>query len=394
MKPIKIGVLGARRGLSFAQSAFEGQSQGLELSCICDFSDEKIKSAAQKFNVDFYSDFDKMLRTDIDAVVLANYFHEHTSFAIKAMKAGKHVMSETIPAATMGEAVLLCEAVEETGMTYMFAENTPFSKIGLAMKTEYESGAIGKVLFAEGEYMHPFDAEGFIKIAPGENHWRNWIPSTYYSTHSLAPLMFMTGAKPVRVNALSIADKSISEGTLRKSDPLAIILCTMDDGSVYRITGWCTAGGHGRWYRLTGVKGTVESPRPYDGGYFGNGSVHIMMNELDTDPKRKKVSSYIAEWPEDSKEAQNAGHGGCDYFMNKLFADAIRSGTQPKYFDVYDGAAMSAVAILGWQSALTGGSPIEIPDFHNGALRNKYRDDFSTPFPNDKGWPLLPTSVK
>ena len=58
------------------------------------------------------------------------------------MKAGKHVMTETIPAGTMAEAVALCEAVEETGMTYMFAENYPFTKMGLAMKTEYEAGTI------------------------------------------------------------------------------------------------------------------------------------------------------------------------------------------------------------------------------------------------------------
>ncbi len=71
------------------------------------------------------------------------------------MKAGKHVMSETIPAGTMAETVALCKAVEETGMTYMFEENYPFTKMGLAMKTEYEAGVIGKSIYGEGEYMHP-----------------------------------------------------------------------------------------------------------------------------------------------------------------------------------------------------------------------------------------------
>ncbi|MCK5758558.1 MAG: Gfo/Idh/MocA family oxidoreductase, partial [Clostridiales bacterium] len=88
MKPIKLGVIGARRGLSFAKSAQNAKSQGLELSCICDFSDEKIENATKDFNVDFYTDFDEMLKSDIDAVVLANFFHEHAPFAIKAMNAG------------------------------------------------------------------------------------------------------------------------------------------------------------------------------------------------------------------------------------------------------------------------------------------------------------------
>ncbi len=393
MNPIKLGVIGARRGLSFAKSAQNAKSQGLELSCICDFSDDKIENAAKDFNVDFYNNFDEMLKSDIDAVVLANFFHEHAPFAIKAMKAGKHVMSETIPAGTMAEAVALCETVEETGMTYMFAENYPFTKMGLAMKTEYEAGTIGKSIYGEGEYMHPFDAEGFFKIAPFTSHWRNYVPSTYYSTHALAPLMFMTGTKPISVNALSIANDNVSKGSDRRNDPLAIMLCTMDNGSVFRITGWGNAGGHSIWYRVVGEKGTIEAPRAYDGGYFGNGQLAIMLNEHETNESINKTSLYKPEWPKGSEDAQKAGHGGGDYFMNQNFIDAIRSGKPPKHFDVYDGAAMSAVAILGWRSALSNGAPFDIPDFHDKIAREKFRNDHSTPFPNDKGWPLVQTSI-
>ena len=79
--------------------------------------------------------------------------------------------------------------------------------------------------------------------------------------------------------------------------------------------------------------------------------------------------------------------------MNKNFIDAIHSGNPPKYFNVYDGAAMSAVAILGWRSALSSGIPFDIPDFRDKKAREKYRDDYATPFPNDKGWPLIKTSI-
>ncbi|MBN2559259.1 MAG: Gfo/Idh/MocA family oxidoreductase, partial [Clostridia bacterium] len=386
MKPVKIGVFGARRGLNFARSASDGMTPGLELSCICDFSTEKLEKAAKDFNVDLYDDFDKMLGSGIDAVVLANYFHEHAPYAIRAMRAGKHVMSETMPAATMAEAVLLCEAVEETGMTYMFAENYPFTKIGIALKKEFDSGIIGRALYGEGEYIHPIEASEFNKISPGGNHWRNWIPSTYYSTHALAPLMYFTGAKPVRVSAFSVAEPSLAAGTPRRNDPLAILMCTMDDGSLFRTTGWINAGGHSSWCRLLGTRGTLEAPRQYDGGYFGNGMLHIMLNELEPQDGRPFFSSYRPEWPADSRDAEKTGHGGADYFMNKMFLEAITSGKSPEYFDVYDGAAMSAVAILGWKSALANGAPYDIPDFRDKSSRNKYRDDFATPFPNDKGW--------
>ncbi len=394
MKPIKLGILGARRGLAFARGSVKGKSSDLELACICDFSDEKIKNAAKKFDVDFYTKFDDMLKTDIDAVVLANYFHEHAFFALKAMKAGKHVISETLPAATMAEAVMLCDTVEETGMTYMFAENCPFTKIGMAMKTEFDAGIIGKPIYGEGEYFHPFNAEGFKGIAPSKDHWRNFIPSTYYSSHSISPLMFMTGAKPIRVNALSVANEKLLKNTDRKNDPLAIMLCTMNDGSIFKITGWGNAGGYSSWYKLVGEKGTIEAPRAYACGYFGNGCLTVSLNENETDDSKRKISSYKPEWPKGAEEAKNASHGGADYFINQNFIDAIKSGKHPKYFDVYDGAAMSAVAILGWRSALSNGIPFDIPDFHDKAVRENFRNDYSTPFPNDKGWPLIPTTIK
>lgn len=53
----------------------------------------------------------------MDAVVLANYANEHAPFAIKAMRAGKHVFSEVLPVQTIKEAVELIETIEETGMT-------------------------------------------------------------------------------------------------------------------------------------------------------------------------------------------------------------------------------------------------------------------------------------
>ena len=384
MTKYKLGVFGARRGLSFAGSASGNDSGSFELKGICDYSNEKIKKAAERFKVAFYSDFDELLASGIDAVVLANYFHEHAPYAIKALESGIHVMSETTPAGTMAEAVRLCEAVEKTGTTYMFAENYPFTKMGLAMKKEYESGSVGRVVFAEGEYIHPIKATEFNKIASGKDHWRNWIPSTYYSTHALAPLMFMTGLKPIRVNALSIASENVSRGTVRRNDPLAVLLCTMDNGSVFRITGWGTAGGHSVRYRIIGEYGTLESPRQHEGGFFGNGMMNITLNDLRESGEENKIRSYMPEWPIDAKEAEKSGHGGGDFFMNRMFAKAIASASPPPYFDVYDGAAMSAVAILGWRSALEGGVPYDIPDFRNIESRNIYRDDFTTPF---KGYP-------
>ena len=48
-------------------------------------------------------------------------------------------------------------------------------------------------------------------------------------------------------------------------------------------------------------------------------------------------------------------------------------------------AVLSAAGILAWYSALEDGKPFDIPDFRDRAEREKYADDFRTPFPDENG---------
>ena len=74
----------------------------------------------------------------MDAVVLANYAHEHAPFAIKAMRLGKHVFSEVSPVQNMKEAVELVETVEETGLVYAYGENYCYMPAPMEMKKLYQ----------------------------------------------------------------------------------------------------------------------------------------------------------------------------------------------------------------------------------------------------------------
>ena len=89
---IKIGVIGVSRGRSFMRSA---EQVNMKLVAICDTWEEQLEKAGKEYpKLSLYKDYDKFLEHDMDAVVLANFFHEHAPFAVKALKAGKHVLSE------------------------------------------------------------------------------------------------------------------------------------------------------------------------------------------------------------------------------------------------------------------------------------------------------------
>ncbi len=109
-KKIRVGVLGSGRGMAFAQGA--GELVGMELVALCDkwvpgLKDAERRLAAGGKTVTTYTDYEKFLEHDFDAVILANYFHEHAPFAVRALAAGKHVMSETSACFTMAQGVAL-----------------------------------------------------------------------------------------------------------------------------------------------------------------------------------------------------------------------------------------------------------------------------------------------
>jgi len=375
-KPVRVGVVGAFRGHSLAQGA---ASAGMELVAICDIWKERLKRVGKELGVATYTKFEKFLEHDMDAVILANFFHEHAPFAVKALDAGLHVMSETSACKTLAEGVELCRAVERSGKAYMFAENYPYTAASQEMQRLYEEGELGRVLYAEGEYNHPMPEDARLGMSVGMDHWRNQIPPTYYCTHALAPLMCITDTMPTSVNCLAIADKDQKKKAARVSDPGAVILCQMDNGAVFRIFGLCIPG-HSIWYRLHGTRGLMETVR--GPGYWGPGSIRVMHD--DWDRKRGELTErvYFPDFPEFADEARRAGHGGGDFWTNFHFVRAIRSGKQP-YLDVYRGVAMSAVGILGWKSALENGIPFEMPDFKDESKRAAYADDHWAPFPVD-----------
>ena len=198
---IRVGVVGVGRGMGFAQGA---AFVGMELVALCDTWEEKLREAGKKLNVTTYTDYNQFLSHDMDAIVLANYFHQHAPFAVKALEAGIHVMSETTACGTPAEGVALARAVDKSGKIYLFAENYPYFAYNQEMRRLYQNGEVGEMQYGEGEYNHPMDSRTYNRLSPGMNHWRNWIPSTYYCSHALAPIMYITDTHPVSVNALSI----------------------------------------------------------------------------------------------------------------------------------------------------------------------------------------------
>lgn len=378
MRTIKIGVFGLGRGSSYYKSI---QANHGEIVAVCDHDESRLAAAKKLLGEDVaaYTDFEELLNHEgLEAVLLSNFFHEHAAYAIRALDRDIHVLSECTSNATMAEGVALVRAAERSRAKYMLAENYPFMIFNQEMKRVNEGGTLGKILFAEGEYNHPLDPADHRSIRrwrPYEKHWRNYLPRTYYITHSLGPLMYITGATPVRVTAMPVFSPDARDGLmgLDVGDKAAIITCLNDDDSVFRVTGCAALGAHGNAYRICGQRGMMENIR-------GENRVLLRYNAWEVPEGRVGMTIYQPEWNDrDRAQIEKAGHGGGDFFVAREFLDCIREDRKP-VFDVYFATTMASVAILAHRSVLERGMPYDIPDFHREEDRVKYENDTATPF--------------
>lgn len=383
---IRVGVVGVGRGRSFARIA---ASNGMELAALCDTWEERLREESDALGVTGYTDYDAFLEHDLDAVVLANYFHEHAPFAIKALESGRHVMSECAACHTLGEASALVRAVEKSGKIYQFAENYPYMVFNQEMRRLYRKGKVGKFLYGEGEYVHPDPAEVKLARSVGWNHWRNWFPATYYCTHSIAPVMYITDTRPVKVNAFVIPfdfDDPTQTHHTNRSDTASVIVCRMDNGAVLKSLHGALRG-HGNYVRIHGNAGLMENCRHGD-----QNRLRVWREPWEKRKGEPVETVYVPDFPHHHKAAMETGHGGGDFFTTHSFAEAIRKG-EPPYLDVYRGVDMSIVGILAWRSALEDSRTVEVPDFRNSAVQKAYADDNWSPDPSRAGPGQPPMSV-
>lgn len=381
-KKLRVGVFGTWRGIAHIRSI--QVLDEAEVVSICDKDPDKIEKAKKYCAEDVLvcETYEELLDSGIDLVVLCNYLPDHTACAIRALRKGIAVVTECLAAATMKECVELVEAVEETGVYFSMAENSPYRNACIEMERIFKSGVLGEVMYGEGEYCHP-GAPADAKVhTPDDTHWRVRIPRTYYLTHSLAPLMNITGLMPKRVIGKVVPGRAYAKRrNSSKADAAAMMLVEMENGVLFRVTGSSCLSPKTHWYRLACEKGGVENARTDER------AVSLSINAWDLPEEMTSqgcTSFYVPRDDAATREAikrglPDMGHLLTDFRCVRNYINEILEGRYPD-MDVYRSVAMSAVGILGWRSVLDDSKQYDIPDFRDPAARDAFRDDDLDPW--------------
>ena len=366
-KRIRLGIWGLGRGMSFFKTC---ESLNIDVVAGCDFNEHmrnRFKDAQPHAFVT--ADADEFLKQDFDAVLLATFCPAHADDAIRCLNAGKHVLSEVTAFHTMDEGVRLVEAVERAGKVYNLAENYPFSEANRYLARKWKEGLFGELMYAEYEYVHEcrelvYTYIDGVPVQPGwtVHTWRSWQNAHYYCTHSLGPVMVITGERPVRVQSLPGSPRLA--GYIEKKGKGGFAtpsLIRMSNGGLVRnLMGATTNDSHVQ--RLWGTLGAAEQGT--GGGLklrlgAGGGSP-----KFEVQPKADALGALAAK----------TGHGGGDFWVLYYFARQILTG-EPGPFDIYGAADVTIPGILAYRSACEDGKPYDVPNFRNKADRDAWRGD-------------------
>jgi predicted dehydrogenase len=186
---LRIGIIGLGYwGPNYARVVTE--LPGAELAWVCDASEAALESIAARYPARPTTDPDELFAADdVDAVIVATPTSTHAALSIRALGAGKHVLSEKPLAGSVSDCDDVIAAAEDADRVLFVGHTFIFNPAVRQMRELVESGEIGKLLYCHAA------RTGLGPIRQDVNALWDLAP------HDLAIIFHLFGREPVSVTA-------------------------------------------------------------------------------------------------------------------------------------------------------------------------------------------------
>ena len=359
---IRIGVVGLRRGMVLARVAHANPSA--RVTAVCDRNRGRAEDAAKQFGAVAFTDFGEMLESSVDAVLIATPPISHSALTCQSAAAGVHVMCEVPAVAAPDEVSHLLASVRDAGIEYMIAENVCYFPNIESMKTIVDSGRVGEVYYAEGEYVHDCRGlfvdrdDGLGGGVDGKVTWRVGLPPIHYCTHEIGPLLMITGDPITEAVALDTGSR-IAHG-YGAIDMESALFRTKSGAVVKLLCGFAVAREPAHHFlSLYGTLGSVETDR-----YRPNEFLKAYFEE---DPGSESLTDIAVTNRHDDEllRVLPGGHGTSEYYMVAEFirriAGDVSNDTGRRFLGVEDALNMSLPGLYAHLSAQQNGDRLSVP---------------------------------
>lgn len=152
MDKLKVGIVGCG-GIANAKHLPAIKKNGnFEIQAFCDLIEERAVKAKEEYGTAesrIYTDYQELLKEELDAVYVLTPNNAHAPITIAALKAGKHVMCEKPMAKTYAEAKAMVDTAKETGKVLTIGYQNRYRSDSKYLKKACENGDLGEIYYAK-----------------------------------------------------------------------------------------------------------------------------------------------------------------------------------------------------------------------------------------------------
>ncbi len=336
-KPVKVGLLGSGMIATFSYGYLPGMpliSDKATVVAICDPLVDRARSVASSFNIpQVYATLDEMLETsDAELIVNLTPIPLHGETSLKALRAGKHIVTEKPIASSVEDADRMIETARSRGLTIVAAPPNALLPNRREAKRLIGEGAIGKPCFARVRSSHggpaagpwPNDPTWFYQEGSGP-----LLDMGVYGIHDITGLLgpakrvvaFSGITEPVRyVRGGPFAGKKIDVTT----DDNTVLMLDFGDSTFAVVDGTFNVNAaKSPAIEVFGREGTLSFPGDYDGA---GGEPYFELFRLDAAPG---VDGWITPRQGALAAAERRFQALERACVIEHAADCIRSGQHP-----------------------------------------------------------------
>lgn len=152
MRKLRAGIVGCG-GIANGKHLPAMKRNGhFEIVAFCDLIEERAQKAKEEYgtpDAKVFTDYQELLKEDLDAVYVLTPNNAHAPVSIAAMEAGKHVMCEKPMAKTYAEAKAMVETAERTGKLLNIGYQNRYRADSIYLKSACQDGELGEIYYAK-----------------------------------------------------------------------------------------------------------------------------------------------------------------------------------------------------------------------------------------------------
>lgn len=286
---LRVGIIGAGGMGKVHASVYQGIA-GVKLIGISDIRSEVARAAADEFKTKAFDSADELINsgeTDMIDICTPTPFHKEN--AVKAARAGKHVICEKPIARNLDDALKMVDACKKARVKFMVGQVVRFFPEYVRIKELLDQGAVGKPAVAR--------ASRSVGVVAG---WENWY-SNYELSGGLILELLIHDFDMLRWY-FGEAKRVFASESKRKGAEYALVTIRFKNGVIAHVEGSRAyflnfkstleiAGDGG----LIDFDSDVAKPISVCSGKKGNGGekVAVPSNPAEESPYHKELASFV-----------------------------------------------------------------------------------------------------